>query len=162
KGATLNSTTWTIIINAIGQGGDYELAQQLFDEIPPPLLDEYCWGSILSAAGKSGDLHTLQTLHSRLLSSGQPITTELWNSLISAYGKCGSTEHSLQLFNEIPSEKVDEFSWRSILAAAAAKGDASLVQELHSRLLSGNFHITTNLWNGIISAYGKCGLYQDV
>ncbi|EFJ10103.1 hypothetical protein SELMODRAFT_128798 [Selaginella moellendorffii] len=86
------------------------------------LLSDKEISRLLKLCGNTRDLLQGRELHSFILNSVYKEDRWLTNLLIEMYGKCGSIQDAELVFNEIPSERRNLFSWNIMLQAYSHNG----------------------------------------
>ncbi|XP_020570971.1 pentatricopeptide repeat-containing protein At3g49170, chloroplastic [Phalaenopsis equestris] len=81
------------------------------------LVDLRTYSSLLRSCIRSRDLHHGRLLHRRLVLSGLPFDSTIFNSLITLYSKCGDLDSAISVFNQMGDER-DLVSWTAMISAA--------------------------------------------
>jgi pentatricopeptide repeat protein len=84
----------------------------------------------------------------------------LWNSLISAYAKCGDYEKVEQFFQEMPSSLVNYRTWCTMFAACSyTEGHLEKALELYKDLKIKGLEIDEYIWGSLFSV---CAINADL
>ena len=88
--------------------------------------------SVVNACGSSGEEKYGAMVHGRIVKDGLE-ATNIWNSLVTFYGKCGHLQHASQLFERIP--RKDVVSWNAMIAANEQRVEGENAVGLFRRML---------------------------
>lgn len=154
--------TWNSMIAGYVMCGLNKCAFEMFEEmrIAGERPDEVTMLSLLSGCADMGDLEVGKKIHCALLemSSGD-IKVFLGNALIDMYGKCGSIERAMEVFNGMKEKDVS--TWNSMIIGLAFNGYAeesiSLFSEMQ-RLRVGPNEIT---FVGVLVACSHAGKVEE-
>ncbi|KAF5732601.1 pentatricopeptide repeat-containing protein [Tripterygium wilfordii] len=117
--------SWNIVIAACARNGDYSEVFELFKhmhmvEIRP---DNYTFVSLLSACSKLCDLALGRSIHGLILKFDfNRCDTFLCNVMIDMYGKCGSVESSVDVFDQTINRNL--VTWTALISALGINGYA--------------------------------------
>ncbi|XP_043717841.1 pentatricopeptide repeat-containing protein At5g66520-like [Telopea speciosissima] len=114
--------SWSTMISGYSQCGMCNEALELFGEmvrlgIKP---NEPALVSAVSACAQLRALEQGVWLHGYIEEQRFEVNVTLGTALVDMYGKCGSIENALQVFNEMPEKNV--LSWNSMIAGLALNG----------------------------------------
>lgn len=117
--ALLNKDTvsWNTMISSHAVVHDFDLAFKLFREMQHNYIkpDEYTFTSVLNACSFACYLRQAMALHGQMLKMGLCHSyLDDMNSLMDAYGKCGSIEDAQKVFDE--TDRKDTISWNVIIS----------------------------------------------
>lgn len=82
--------------------------------------DSYSLTAALAACGRLSFLRLGRSIHSEVVKLGVESSVVVSNCLIDMYGKCGSVEEAIHMFDEMVDK--DLISWNSAIAACARNG----------------------------------------
>ncbi|CAI9299630.1 unnamed protein product [Lactuca saligna] len=184
---------WNTVISCYHRDGQYEKALDLFKKMKNDHgyePDSVSFTTAISACSKLLNLETGKEIHKEAMRNGFGSDAFVQAALIDMYGKCGSLDMALQVFNQIPFKNL--VSWNSMIAGYSLKGDSkSCIQLLwkmitqqtkpNSTTLSSSLiacskssnvkhaesifkkMAKTNVveWNSMISGYVSVGLYLE-
>nr|XP_043622654.1 pentatricopeptide repeat-containing protein At3g58590 [Erigeron canadensis] len=114
--------SWNVLIAACSRNGDYKETFELFhhmqmDRIPP---DNYTYVSLLSICTNLCDLGLGSSLHGLMMKSNVNCDIMVCNVMIDMYGKCGSLQSSVVMFDEMIEKNV--ISWTALVSALGQHG----------------------------------------
>ncbi|KAL2476693.1 Pentatricopeptide repeat-containing protein [Abeliophyllum distichum] len=117
--------SWNILIAACSRNGDYKEVFELLDHMRRALVspDNYTYVSLFSVCTKLCNLALGSSLHGLIMKTRfKSCDTFVCNIMIDMYGKCGSPESSVKIFNEITKRNV--ISWTALISALGLHGHA--------------------------------------
>ncbi|KAH0459383.1 hypothetical protein IEQ34_012197 [Dendrobium chrysotoxum] len=91
-----NAVTWTAIITGYLQYGYFSDALHLFAAAPKP--NRFTFSAALAASARLCSLRSGESIHARILKSGEPLDTILATGLIDMYGRCGDADAASAAF----------------------------------------------------------------
>ncbi|KAK9270687.1 hypothetical protein L1049_026269 [Liquidambar formosana] len=94
---------------------------------------ELTYATIVNACGSVGEEKYGATIHGRIIKGGMLDATNLWNSLVTFYTKCGNLEDANRLFERIPRKNV--VSWNAIIAANEQNNEEENALDLFRRMV---------------------------
>ncbi|CAN4077981.1 unnamed protein product [Withania somnifera] len=114
-----NVVTWNMLISGYIRSGKFTAALNLFIQLERSKLcsDSYSFTAVLSICGSLGLVQLGKLIHSKIVKFGEECSIAVSNSLIDMYGKCGSGEESMRVFDDMMEK--DTISWNSVIAANA-------------------------------------------
>lgn len=120
---TRSVVSYNSIMAAYAQQGEAGEVLKLYGEMADQGLipDDITYACVLQVCGDSGDLDTCTQIHSELISTGKQPSLLVANTLISAYGKCGSMVHSQAVFDTIV--QPNSVSWTALIGGYTRTGD---------------------------------------
>lgn len=120
--------------------------------------DEITVVCFLQACSRSGRLGVLRQTHEALLVSAgkQELSSLLGNTLISAYGRCGSLTEAQAAFDALP--QPDVVSWNALIAAYARQGQSAACLGCYDRLCSAGVKPDGVTFLSLLSACSHAGL----
>ncbi|KAH7446395.1 hypothetical protein KP509_01G053800 [Ceratopteris richardii] len=83
--------------------------------------------SVIKACSALGALDQAKEIHDHLIQSGIDVDTEIGNSLVHMYAKCGVLLEAGIVLDRLPIK--DEFSWCAMIAGYASSGDSSHMKQ---------------------------------
>ncbi|XP_024544493.1 pentatricopeptide repeat-containing protein At4g39530-like [Selaginella moellendorffii] len=129
---------WNSMIMGASQGGDGELALELFGEMRKDGLvpNSKTFQSVLKAcaalAGRRKCLEECKHVADLIFKSPHKSDTAVLNALVDTYVKCGSLASARKVFEKIPNR--DVVSWTTLISGYAQNGEAGLALELYERM----------------------------
>eukprot|EP01018_Ginkgo_biloba_P013099 Gb_10133 [translate_table: standard] len=114
--------SWTSMLTAYAQYGNGAEAFKLFCEMRwvGSKPNQFTFASVLRAITGLGALQQGKQVHAQLIMNGYEAYIFVGNALVTMYSKCGSMNHALQVFDEIP--EPDLVSWNAIIAGYVREG----------------------------------------
>ena len=114
-------------------------------------LDSICSSALVTAYSK----FTLVDEASKVFYGIPEPDLVLWNTMISAYGKCGLWNKGLELFNkmQIMGKQPDGYTFVGLLLGLA---DPSIGQETHGLCLKIGFDSNVHVGSALVSMYSRC------
>ncbi|XP_052177567.1 pentatricopeptide repeat-containing protein At3g58590 [Diospyros lotus] len=118
--------SWNILIAACSRNGDYKEVFELFGHMQVASIypDNYTYVSLLSVCTKLCNFALGSSLHGYIIKTHfERCDTFVYNVMIDMYGKCGSLEGSLKIFNEMTDRNI--ISWTAIISSLGLHGHAA-------------------------------------
>ncbi|KAI5071741.1 hypothetical protein GOP47_0013992 [Adiantum capillus-veneris] len=152
KSHTRDRVSWTSLLTLYASHGQEQYVSQLYEQMQAEGLvpDRVTFVSISVAFTHKTMLHKCKQLHACVLSSNFVIDVNLHNSLITMYGKCGSTAFAEKIFAKMP--KRDLMSWNAIFSAYVQNGLAELALCVLNKMACENIFPDKFLCSSILSA----------
>lgn len=150
--------SWNSTISGFLRRGQSRKALDLYfqlerSEIP---ADSYSLTAALVACGRLGVLRLGRSIHSKVVKLGIGSNTVISNCLIDMYGKCGSIEEAILVFDQIVGGK-DIISWNSVIAACAQNGCLKQAIWFFGQMPRPD----TISYNELISGFAQCGEMEE-
>ncbi|KAL5748469.1 hypothetical protein ACOSP7_025511 [Xanthoceras sorbifolium] len=141
--------SWNSLISGNVQSGKYREALRLFLELERSEIyaNAYSFTAVLAACGQLSMLQLGKSIHSRIVKYGLECGVVVANCLIDMYGKCGSLEDAICVFNEMIVK--DIISWNSVIAASARNEDLGQAFRFFDQLPNPDTISYNELINGI-------------
>ncbi|PRQ18215.1 putative tetratricopeptide-like helical domain-containing protein [Rosa chinensis] len=149
--------SWNSLISGYVHSGQFCKALSLFLQLERSevSVDSYSLTAALGACGQLSFLLLGKTVHSKTVKLGLENSTVVLNCLIDMYGKCGSLQEAILVFNNMIEK--DTISWNSVIAASARNGSLqqafSFLQQMH------NPDIIS--YNELINGFSRFGDVED-
>ncbi|KAJ7292417.1 hypothetical protein O6H91_13G058400 [Diphasiastrum complanatum] len=117
-----NVCSWTTIISAYVDHGQYEQAINLFQQMLQTGVapDKVAFVVVLKACARIAALEEGKQLHSQIIKSGFESDVIVGSVLVDMYAKCSCIEHARQVFNNM--HERDVMSWTTMIAGYAQQG----------------------------------------
>lgn len=115
--------------------------------------------SVLPAVADLGALREGMAFHAYIVNMGFQFNTQIGNSLIDMYAKCGRLDFSEKFFQEM--ENKDIISWNSMLAGYAVNGNANRAIDLFLFMQEKNAEIDSVSFLSVLSACRHAGLVEE-
>ncbi|XP_068655667.1 pentatricopeptide repeat-containing protein At3g29230 [Aristolochia californica] len=156
-----NLVPWTIIISGYAEKGLGKEASSLYDEMQAAKLkpDVATVVSILTACGESGLLTLGKRIHLYIDGTKLRYNTQVCNSLLDMYSKCGVVNRALRVFHGIVEK--DLVSWNAMLQGLAVHGHCKEALQLFSRMKQEGFKPNEITFVGVLCACTHAGLVKE-
>lgn len=153
--------SWTIIISGYAEKGMVKEASVLYDEMEAAGMrpDDGTVISILTACAEAGLLSLGVKVHATMQRNRFRCSTNVLNSLVDMYAKCGSLDKALSVFDWIP--RKDLVSWNSMLQGLAMHGHGEKALELFSRMKEEGFKPDKYTLIAVLCACTHAGLVNE-
>ncbi|KAK1405248.1 Pentatricopeptide repeat-containing protein [Heracleum sosnowskyi] len=117
-----DNLSWNILITACSRNGDYKEVFELFGQMKIYQVrpDKYTYISLLSVCTRICNLDLGRSLHGLIIQTDYD--TFVGNILIDMYGKCGSLDSSIKIFDEMKDKNV--ISWTTVMSSLELHGRA--------------------------------------
>ncbi|RCV44267.1 hypothetical protein SETIT_9G359700v2 [Setaria italica] len=156
-----NLVSWTAMMMgclSCGHGGEtVQLCQlmQQYGEKP----DSVTVMTAAQAASELGHLKGVKQIHCFVYRALLEKDTKTINSLITAYGKCGRLDLSVDLFLSLEHRNLD--SWNSMISAYGMHGFYLKVLEMFKLMEEGNINPDGLTFSSVLSACSHAGLVKE-
>ncbi|KAJ7968975.1 Pentatricopeptide repeat-containing protein [Quillaja saponaria] len=113
-----NSVSWSALLGAYCQKGEFETVINLFREMEEP--DLYCFGTVLRACAGLAAVRHGKEVHCQYVrrGGGRDVITE--SALVDLYAKCGCIDFAHRLFLHMPIRNL--ITWNSMISGFAQNG----------------------------------------
>ncbi|EFJ17522.1 hypothetical protein SELMODRAFT_114405 [Selaginella moellendorffii] len=138
-----NVKTWTILIAALGERGSIEEAMVAFramqlDGIQPNSFTLVAIFQACATRLESREDDRVKALCNQAVESGL-LASSSWNvivatAVIGTYGKCGSVDKALEVFERTPRESRDVVAWNSIITVFVEQNKPELALKLFQEM----------------------------
>ncbi|CAG7907852.1 unnamed protein product [Brassica rapa] len=125
---------WNAVITVYSQNGRSSEAIKLFREMEASRVspDAVTFSTVLSACGSVGALELGKRIETYALETGLQHNIYVATGLVDMYGKCGSIEEALRVFEAMPVK--NEATWNAMISAYAHHGQAQGALSLFDRM----------------------------
>lgn len=130
--------SWTMMITQYVEHGQGQEAVQQIEQmqLEGQLPDKVSFVGILSACAGDRAFAKGKQMHASILAGSLGSDVVVGNALVSMYGKWGSIEDALMVFDSMPEQ--DVISWTSMISACAFHGKGRIALQLYEQMqLSG-------------------------
>ncbi|XP_050228946.1 putative pentatricopeptide repeat-containing protein At5g47460 [Mercurialis annua] len=144
-----NVVSWNTLISTYVQSGQFRTALGLLVQLDGSGIcpDAYSFTVALSACGQLSLLHLGSSIHCKIVKFGMECGVFVGNCLIDMYGKCGSVEEAVRVFDELIDK--DIISWNSIIVASARNGNLELANNFFYQMPERDVISYNEMINGI-------------
>ncbi|CAA6670678.1 unnamed protein product [Spirodela intermedia] len=117
-----DSISWTTLITGLTQNGIEEEALEFFREmgLQGVAMDQYTFGSILTACGSLSALEHGKKIHAHIIRTCQEDNVFVGSALVDMYSKCERVKHAEAVFRRMSSKNV--VSWTAMLVGYGQNG----------------------------------------
>ncbi|XP_028801980.1 pentatricopeptide repeat-containing protein At4g21300-like [Neltuma alba] len=127
---------WNVLLNGYVKSGDSNNAIGTFNEMrncnnKPNAVTYSC---ILSVCAAKGIHYFGSQLHSLVIVSGFEFDSQVANTLLAMYAKCGNLSDAHKLFNVMP--RTDTVSWNGLIAGYVQNGFTKEALPLFNKMIS--------------------------
>ncbi|KAK7304073.1 hypothetical protein RJT34_15095 [Clitoria ternatea] len=127
---------WNVMLNGYVKSGDFDNAVRTFCEMrnsysEPTSVSFICLLSICAARGKFG---LGSQLHGLVIGSGFEFDSQVANTLVAMYSKCGKVFDARKLFDIMP--QTDTVTWNGLIAGYVQNGFTDKVAPLFNTMIS--------------------------
>ncbi|CAN6834631.1 unnamed protein product [Brassica oleracea var. botrytis] len=149
---------WNAMITVYSQNGRSSEAIKLFREMEGSRVspDAVTFSTVLSACGSVGALELGKRIETYALETGLEHNIYVATGLVDMYGKCGSIEEALRVFEAMPVK--NEATWNAMISAYAHHGQAQEALSLFDRMSVPPSDVT---FVGVLSACVHAGLVDQ-
>ncbi|KAL5570994.1 hypothetical protein UlMin_020591 [Ulmus minor] len=157
-----DTVSWNILIAACARNNYYEKVFELFKqmlmfEICP---DNYTFVSLLSVCATSCNHALGSSVHGLIIKMDfSSCDTFLCNVLIDMYGKCGSTESSIEIFDKMTCRNI--ITWTALISALGLNGYANEALDRFREMEKMGFKPDGVALNAVLTACRHGGLVRE-
>ncbi|PWA94534.1 pentatricopeptide repeat (PPR-like) superfamily protein [Artemisia annua] len=155
--------TWNAMITGYAQSGSSDEAISLFNIMKAEGVkaDKITLSGVLSACASIGALDVGKSVESYASERGLQKDIYVATALIDMYAKCGTVDHALQVFENMPFKNV--VTWNTMISAFAFNGRAREAISLFNRMSEENGVITPDdvTFVGVLSACVHGGMVNE-
>ncbi|KAI5067643.1 hypothetical protein GOP47_0018171 [Adiantum capillus-veneris] len=130
-----NVISWTIMISAYSQDGQYEMALQFFSkmQIEKVMPDKVTVSTIIGACSSISSLQQGREIHQMILDGKLESDIVVDSALVNMYVKCGSLEEARKVFDGMKSRNV--VSWTIMITAYAQNNQEEEALKLFQQMV---------------------------
>ncbi|KAF7142022.1 hypothetical protein RHSIM_Rhsim06G0133500 [Rhododendron simsii] len=152
--------SWNILIAACSRNGDYKEAFELLGHMRVAQIhpDKYTYVSLLSVCTNLCNLALGGSLHGLIIKTdSKHFDTFVSNIIIDMYGKCGSLEICLKIFNEMADRNL--ISWAIVISTLGLHGQSYKALQMFREMEVVGFTPDRVAFLAVLSAcrHGGCG-----
>lgn len=115
-----NAFTWTAMVTGYLRHGCYSDALRLFCTTPRP--NRFTYSAALAASARLCSLRSGESIHARILKSGDPVDEFIATALVDMYGRCGEADAASAAFSDSANDSVAV--WNAVIGAMGRNGRA--------------------------------------
>lgn len=157
-----DTVSWNILIAACSRNGDYTESFELFDHMRRSLVfpDNYTFVSLFSVCTRLCNLSLGSSLHGLIVKLDYDLCDMfVCNIIIDMYGKCGSVEGSVKIFNGMKEKNI--FSWTVLVSALGLHGYADEAVETFREMEGMGVKPDRVAFLAVLSACRHIGLVKE-
>lgn len=127
--------SWNVMVSGFAQCGQFDQSLECFVEMHRDdfVLNEYSFGSALSAcAGKMDKIMGMQ-IHAAVAKSRYSLDVHMGSALVDMYGKCGEVACARKVFNGMGERNL--VSWNSLITCYEQNGPPDLALHVFQKML---------------------------
>ncbi|TXG47647.1 hypothetical protein EZV62_026941 [Acer yangbiense] len=148
---------WNFLMNEYSKVGDFKESVHLFNKMIQlgVYVDSYTFSCVLKCLAALGSFKDGPLVHGYLLKLGYGCYSNVVNSLITFYFKCGKVDNARKLFDEMNDR--DVVSWNSMISGFVANGLAEKGLEIFIEMLNSDFDVDLATMVTVLSGCANCG-----
>ena len=154
---------WNVLVSCYTQNGRSKDAISLFDLMQEKKYmmepDRVTCLILLQACSNLGALQFGERVHHYIEDRGYGGVSNLRNSLIAMYSKCGAAEKALSVFRDTPDKTV--VSWSAIISGLAMNGRGREALEVFSQMRKAGIAPDEQTLTGVLSACSHAGMIRE-
>ncbi|KAJ8625236.1 hypothetical protein MRB53_033766 [Persea americana] len=156
-----NVASWGAMVSGCSQRGLCKEALALFEEMVGAGVtpNEPALVSAVSACARLRALEEGKWLHGYIKEHGLEINVTVGTALVDMYGKCGSIDMAIQVFNEMSIKNL--FTWNSMIAGLAFNGHGKQALMLFWRMQMMGLTPNGVTFIAVLSACSHSGLVDE-
>ncbi|KAA8524277.1 hypothetical protein F0562_010700 [Nyssa sinensis] len=154
--------SWNILIAACSRSGDHREVFELFEHMQRAQIhaDNYTYVSLLSVCTKLCNLALGSSLHGFIIKTDfNCCDIFVRNVMIDMYGKCGSLNSSIKIFNEMTDKNL--ISWTALISTLGLHGHANEALERFREMEVVGFKPDRVAFIAVLSACRHGGLVKE-
>lgn len=159
-----NVVSWTALINGYVQSKRFKDALVVFQNMLSQhniVPNHFTLTSALHASAHIGGLEQGKLIHQYIDKNKVSLNSSLATALINMYAKCGCINEALLLFERLPEEVKNVYTWTAMINGLAVNGDALRSLEIFSCMLRNGVEPTEVTFIGVLSACSHGGLVDE-
>ncbi|XP_073297145.1 pentatricopeptide repeat-containing protein At3g58590-like [Primulina huaijiensis] len=157
-----DAISWNILIAACSRNGDYTEAFELFHHMRNSQVfpDNYTYVSLFNICTKLCNVALGSSLHGLIVKTDFTLCdTFLCNIMVDMYGKCGSLESSVMIFNQMVERNV--ISWTALISALGQNGYGNEALERFEEMERNSFKPDKVAFLAVFSACRHVGFVKE-
>ncbi|XP_075513950.1 pentatricopeptide repeat-containing protein At3g58590-like [Primulina tabacum] len=157
-----DTVSWNTLIAACSRNGDYTEAFELFHHMRNSQVfpDNYTYVSLFNICTKLCNVALGSSLHGLIVKTDFTLCdTFLCNIMVDMYGKCGSLESSVMIFNQMVERNV--ISWTALISALGQHGYGNEALERFEEMERNGFKPDKVAFLAVFSACRHIGFVKE-
>ncbi|KAL5976210.1 hypothetical protein ACLOJK_020540 [Asimina triloba] len=150
-----NSVSWSALLGAYCQNGNYESVLELFREMEKE-DDHYSFGTVLRACAALAAVRSGKEVHCRYLRTGGWRDVIVESALVDLYAKSGYIDQAYQVFAKIPLRNL--ITWNSMICGFAQNGRGEEALSTFDRMIKEGIRPDYITFIGVLFACSHSGL----
>nr|GMD32735.1 pentatricopeptide repeat-containing protein At2g13600 [Ipomoea batatas] len=153
--------SWNLMVSSFAQCEMFDISMEYFVRMHREdfLLNEYSYGSALSACAGLRDLTMGTQIHGSVAKSKYSSDVYMGSALIDMYSKCGNVECAQKVFDDMRDRNV--VSWNSLITCYEQNGPASRALEIFVTMMHSGFEPDEMTLASAISACASLALVRE-
>ncbi|KAI4306627.1 hypothetical protein L6164_029888 [Bauhinia variegata] len=154
--------SWNIVIAACARSNNYNFVFELFKHMHSARIhaDNYTFTSLLCVCTKLCSLSLGSSVHGLIIkTSFDNCDTLLCNVLIDMYGKCGSIDSSVKIFEEMADKNI--ITWTALITALGLNGFAHEALEKFQEMELIGLKPDTVAFSAVLAAFRHGGFVRE-
>ncbi|KAF5750615.1 Pentatricopeptide repeat (PPR) superfamily protein [Tripterygium wilfordii] len=155
-----NLVTWSVMISGYARNNCFGKAIELFQVLQSEGIqaNETVMVSVVSSCAHLGALDLGEKAHDYVVKNNMTVNLILGTALVDMYGRCGSIEKAIQVFEDLPER--DSLSWTALIAGLAMHGYAEKAVEYFSQMVKTGLLPRDITFTAVLSACSHGGLVE--
>lgn len=154
--------TWSTLTGSFVNNGLWREALELFQEMQ--LLgkvkpDEVMMLSVISAVSNLGALELGKWVEVYIFRNGFELTVSLGTALIDMFSRCGSVDHSIKVFDEMPERNIA--TWTALINGLAVHGQSRKALRVFNEMKKSGLRPDHMTFNAVLVACSHGGLIDE-
>nr|GMD37699.1 pentatricopeptide repeat-containing protein At2g13600-like [Ipomoea batatas] len=153
--------SWNLMVSSFSQCEMFDISMEYFVRMHREdfLLNEYSYGSALSACAGLRDMTMGTQIHGSVAKSKYSSDVYMGSALIDMYSKCGNVECAQKVFDDMRDRNV--VSWNSLITCYEQNGPASRALEIFVMMMYSGFEPDEMTLASAISACASLALVRE-
>lgn len=153
--------SWNSMVSGFAQHDRFEESIEYYSKMHSEgfVLNEYSYGSALSACAGLRDLNTGSQIHTSIMKSPHSLDVYMGSALIDMYSKCGNVDFSTKVFNGMTERNV--VSWNSLITCYEQNGPAFEALNIFVRMMGCEVEPDEVTLASVISACASLSIIKE-
>lgn len=154
-------TSWNSMIAAFAKHEQGQSALELYNQMEREgfIPNKITFVSVVSACACEAELAEGKRVHAHIACSGYDSDIVIGNVLVNMYGKSGSLQNALAVFDSMP--QWNNITFVNILSICASQAALAEGKRIHALIEGNTFELDVVVGNTLVNMYSKCGSLAD-